>query len=130
MSSSPPAPCAAWPADAKQASGTACSDDGNPCTLDQCDGSSDACQHPAGHAGTVCRAAAGACDAAESCDGTSTSCPADAKQPAGTVCRAAAGACDLAAACDGTSGACPVDGLAAPGAACRAAGGGGGAPES
>src|SRR5206468_12993030 len=58
---------AACPADAKQARGAACADDGNPCTLDQCDGSSDACQLPAGHAGTVCRGAAGACDAAESC---------------------------------------------------------------
>src|SRR5439155_21118001 len=108
----------------------ACADDGNPCTLDQCDGSSDTCQHPAGHAGTVCRAAAGACDAAETCTGTSTSCPADAKHPAGSVCRPAAGVCDVAEACDGASDDCPADGLAAPGTECRPAAGGCDAPES
>ena len=37
--------------------GTACASDGNPCTLDQCDGTSAACQHPAGNAGASCRAA-------------------------------------------------------------------------
>jgi len=43
----------------------------------------------AGHAGTcvakasgtTCRAAVGVCDATESCDGTSTACPADAMLP-------------------------------------------------
>src|SRR5204863_489802 len=49
--------------------GAACTDDGNPCTLDQCDGSSTTCQHPAGHTGAVCRAAAGECDVAETCPG-------------------------------------------------------------
>ncbi|TMA95809.1 MAG: hypothetical protein E6J70_16495, partial [Deltaproteobacteria bacterium] len=44
------------PADAKKASGTACASDGNPCTLDQCNGTNVTCQHPAGNAGTVCRA--------------------------------------------------------------------------
>src|SRR5439155_8887257 len=57
------------PADVKKASGTTCTSDGNPCTLDQCDGSSVSCEHPAGNAGTLCRASAGACDVAESCDG-------------------------------------------------------------
>src|SRR5207249_7360768 len=65
------------PADAKKASGTACTSDGNPCTLDQCDGTSVACQHPAGNAGTVCRASAGVCDVAETCTGTSSTCAAD-----------------------------------------------------
>jgi len=32
--------------------GTACTSDGNVCTLDECDGSNDACQHPAGNSGT------------------------------------------------------------------------------
>src|SRR5439155_17610125 len=36
--------------------GTACTDDGNPCTTDTCNGSSDICQHPAGNAGTPSRA--------------------------------------------------------------------------
>src|SRR5207253_241488 len=39
------------PADAKSAAGTACTDDGNACTTDTCDGSRNACQHPAGNAG-------------------------------------------------------------------------------
>src|SRR2546422_6447177 len=41
----------------KQPSGTACTPETNPCTLDQCDGSTNTCAHPAGNAGTVCRAA-------------------------------------------------------------------------
>src|SRR5437016_10137528 len=41
---------ATCPVDAKQPSGTACTDDGNVCTTDTCNGTSDACQHPAGNA--------------------------------------------------------------------------------
>src|SRR6266516_1942038 len=82
------------PADAKAPAATACTSDGNPCTLDQCDGATAACQHPAGNTGAVCRPAAGACDVAEACTGTSATCPADAKSTA--VCRPAAGACDVA----------------------------------
>src|SRR5204863_30434 len=40
---------AACPTDAKKASGTACTDDGNPCTTDTCDGTSNTCQHAAGN---------------------------------------------------------------------------------
>src|SRR5207249_10815720 len=65
------------PADAKAPAGTSCSSDGNPCTLDQCDGASDTCQHPAGNAGAVCRAAAGACDAAEAWTGAGDDWPAE-----------------------------------------------------
>src|SRR5207249_4202923 len=71
---------AACPADATQPSGTACTDDGNPCTTDTCDGTSTTCQHAAGNAGTECRAAASDCDVAEACDGTNTACPADASE--------------------------------------------------
>jgi hypothetical protein len=106
----------ACPADAKVTAGTACGSDGNPCTVDQCDGASDTCQHPAGNAGTACRASAGACDAAETCTGTSTACPADAKSTA--ECRPAAGACDVAEHCDGIADACPADGFAPAGSAC------------
>src|SRR5207247_6212212 len=88
--------------------GTGCTEDGHPCALDQCDGTADTCQHPAGHAGTECRAAAGACDVAETCTGTSTDCPADAKRPAGTECRAAAGDCDVGESCAGSSDDCPA----------------------
>jgi hypothetical protein len=44
------------------------------------------CQHAAGSAGVVCRAAAGDCDAAETCTGASVFCPANLKQPNGTAC--------------------------------------------
>ncbi|MDX2169815.1 MAG: right-handed parallel beta-helix repeat-containing protein [Deltaproteobacteria bacterium] len=132
---------------------TACSnaaqcDDANPCTVDAC---SDTCSHAAGNAGAPCRAAAGACDLAESCDGASPSCPADLKSSAACrpavdvcdaaescdgvgndcpadaknsgVCRASAGACDLAESCDGVADACPADVLVAANTVCRAAAG-------
>ena len=97
------------------------------------------CQHPAGNAGTTCRASGGECDPAETCNGASTSCPADARSPAGTgctsdgnpctldqcdgssvscqhpagnagtTCRASGGECDPAETCDGVSSVCPVD---------------------
>src|SRR5205823_3342724 len=84
----------------------------------QCNGTSDTCQHPAGNAGTVCRASAGPCDLAESCTGTSTTCPTDAFVPANTVCRAPAGESDVAETCAGSSGSCPTDAKKAPGTAC------------
>src|SRR4029077_1696333 len=70
-----PGGSATCPADAKVPNGTACTDDGNVCTTDLCDGVDDACQHAAGNAGTLCRSSAGVCDLAESCDGTSPTCP-------------------------------------------------------
>src|SRR5437867_1826287 len=67
--------------------GAACTDDGNPCTLDQCSGTSSTCQHPAGNAGAVCRAAAGECDLAETCTGSSATCPTtDVKKASGIAC--------------------------------------------
>jgi RHS repeat-associated protein len=74
--------------------------------------------------GTVCRASAGVCDVAETCDGTSFSCPSDSVASAGTVCRASTGACDPAETCSGTSVNCPSDSLAVAGTVCRAAAGG------
>src|SRR5205823_3649878 len=108
------------PADAKSPSGTACTSDGNPCTLDQCDGTSVTCQHPAGNAGAVCRAAAGVCDVDESCPRSSTVCPADAFKPSSTVCRASAGECDPAENCPGNGPNCPADAKSAAGTACTA----------
>jgi len=58
---------------------------------------------------------------AESCDGLSNDCPADAFQPATVACRPAAGVCDVAESCDGTSAACPADAKGT--AVCRAAAG-------
>src|SRR5213078_3045478 len=103
--------------------GTACTDDGNVCTRDVCSGTSATCTHPAGNAGTVCRAAAGPCDAAETCTGTSSTCPADGFLSSSTVCRAAVDLCDAAENCTGTSATCPADALKAAGTVCRAAAG-------
>ncbi|HEY3446479.1 MAG TPA: MYXO-CTERM sorting domain-containing protein, partial [Myxococcales bacterium] len=74
-------------------------------------------------AGTACRVAAGDCDLAESCTGSSASCPVDGFAPAGTACRVAAGDCDLAESCSGSSASCPVDGFVPAGTACRVAAG-------
>jgi hypothetical protein len=60
-------------------------------------------------AGTTCRASAGACDVAESCDGAADACPADAFAASGTPCRPAAGDCDVAEVCSGAAPACPAD---------------------
>jgi len=111
------------PADQKKPSGTACTNDGNPCSLDQCDGSSDACQHPAGNSGAVCRSSAGACDVAETCDGASTACPADGFVSTTTVCRSGVGDCDVAETCTGSSAACPADSVAPATTVCRSAAG-------
>jgi cysteine-rich repeat protein len=105
--------------------GNPCPDDGNVCTTDLCDGAG-TCAHAAGNAGTGCRASAGACDLAESCNGTDANCPADAKSTA--LCRAAAGACDLAESCDGIGDDCPTDAKST--AVCRAAAGACDLPES
>jgi cysteine-rich repeat protein len=78
--------------------------DGGPCCDEDCQ---------IEDAGTVCRAPAGACDKREVCDGSSSSCPADAFAPSTKVCRAAVSAqCDVAETCSGTSKACPADVLA------------------
>jgi len=106
------------PADAKQPAGTACTEDGNPCTADQCDGTRVTCQHPAGNAGAVCRPAAGICDLAESCDGARPACPPDGFAPSSVVCRAAAGVCDVADLCPGNGPTCPADSVGPAGTAC------------
>ena len=72
---------------------------------------------------TVCRKAAGPCDAAEVCSGASSACPADKRAAKGKVCRPAASACDLAEACDGAAATCPLDVRAAKGTLCRKASG-------
>src|SRR5207302_6690195 len=84
------------------AAGTPCTADASPCTADACDGAG-ACTHPAGNAGAVCRPVAGQCDAAETCTGTSITCPADGFEPDGTTCDDG-NACTTADAC--SNGAC------------------------
>ncbi|MEO8601496.1 MAG: hypothetical protein ABI629_02860 [bacterium] len=102
-----------------KSNGTGCTDDGNVCTTDTCNGASAVCQHPAGNAGFTCRGAAGVCDTIETCTGASTSCPGDAKSVA--LCRASAGVCDLPESCNGIGNNCPGD--AKSSAQCRASAG-------
>jgi len=70
--------------------------------------------------GTSCRAADGVCDQAETCTGSSGSCPADTFLGNATTCRAAATVCDVAEKCSGASASCPADGFAASNVSCRA----------
>jgi len=60
---------------------------------------------------TACRAAAGPCDTAETCDGTGAACPGDGFASAETVCRVSTSiaACDPAERCTGMGAACPSD---------------------
>jgi cysteine-rich repeat protein len=55
-----------------------------------------------------CRAMTSACDAAEFCDGLGDDCPPDLVLPDGTVCRPAAQICDAVEYCDGVSKNCPI----------------------
>src|SRR6185369_7938389 len=71
---------------------------------------------------TVCRPAAGGlCDTvAESCSGTSGTCPADIVSPNTVVCRPSlAGVCDSAENCTGSTPTCPVDTFASNSTVCR-----------
>jgi len=74
-----------------------CPDDANPCTTKGC--VAGVCTYPAGNAGTECRAALGECDIAESCTGSSTSCPVDSKKVLGTDCSGLCRSCDSAGNC-------------------------------
>jgi hypothetical protein len=101
----------ACPTDAKKPVGTACADDGLPCTSDVCSGTGNTCTHPPGNAGTVCRATAGACDVAETCDGANSTCPQNQYAPASTICVAtscSAGKQTSASSCTGSSVSCPA----------------------
>ena len=62
-----------------------CTDDGNSCTDDVCDGNA-VCTHPPLAIGAVCRPSAGFCDPAEVCLGGGVPCPSDVLLPNGTVC--------------------------------------------
>src|SRR5262249_49977238 len=54
---------------------------------------------------TVCRTAAGTCDVAESCTGTSAACPSDTVKSQGTSCPADANPCTTDT-CNGVDGTC------------------------
>ncbi len=68
--------------------------------------------------GATCRTSGGVCDVAETCSGSSDSCPADGFVTGG-VCRGAAGECDVAELCGGFSPACPADDKKPNGAPCN-----------
>ncbi|MCW5892299.1 MAG: right-handed parallel beta-helix repeat-containing protein [bacterium] len=124
---------------------SAACDDGNACTTnDRCNGVGNVCVagpprscdapcftgacHPqlgceARPAGAICRQAAGACDVAETCDGVTGACPANAFQPSTLVCRPAAGPCDVAETCTGSAAACPVNAFLPSTVVCREAAG-------
>ena len=74
-------------------------------------------------AATVCRAAVGACDVAETCTGTSAYCPANTYKDSSTVCRSVAGICDVAESCTGSSAYCPANTFKARSTVCRPAAG-------
>ncbi len=81
----------------------------------------------------VCRASANPCDVAETCDGSSPSCPVDGALPAGTACGGApSGACDAQDTCSGGLGASAVcvQNVAAANVVCRASAGACDPPET
>jgi hypothetical protein len=69
--------------------------------------------------GTTCRASTGVCDAAEACNGSATTCPADAPAASTTVCRTSTDLCDPDDFCDGVSFTCPPNAPAAASTVCR-----------
>jgi hypothetical protein len=79
-----------------KSAGTACSDDGNECTRDECDGNG-ACAHPDEAAGTVC----GGNIAGKTCDGGTCECSA----PVGNN-KAVGDVCDQRRPSECTSGKC------------------------
>jgi RHS repeat-associated protein len=101
---------------------TPCSDDGNVCSIDACDGASLDCQHVAGNGGMTCRGSTGPCDPAETCTGATSVCPADVFSPDQTSC-ADGDLCDGTERCN-ASGQC-MDGqpvTCAPSDQCHSAG--------
>ena len=99
-------------------------DDSNVCTDDSCNPTT-GCVHTPGNAGTVCRPSAGDCDVAETCTGTSPTCPADAYEPDDTVCddddACTSGDMCTAGICAGVAVACPACQTCESGLGCVAA---------
>jgi len=89
---------------------------------DSCDGANN-CVDGFAAGTTICRPAAGQCDVAESCTGSSGACPTDGFAAATTACvgTSSGGVCDGTDSCNG-SGVC-VDGFAAATTICRPAAG-------
>jgi hypothetical protein len=84
---------------------------------ESCDGITDDCPADVFEpVTTVCRGAAGVCDAEDTCDGAGA-CDADAKLT--LECRADAGDCDVAEVCDGITDDCPADAFEPNGTSCE-----------
>src|SRR5438045_1161533 len=71
----------------------------------------------------TCRPAAGPCDIAENCTGSSAACPADAFAASTVPCRPSTGICDPTENCTGASPACPADIFLPSTTVCRSAAG-------
>jgi MYXO-CTERM domain-containing protein len=103
------------------AAGTSCGNAADPqlgCDADDaCDGAAKSCPDVVIAAGVTCRAAAGDCDEAETCDGSSNACAADALKPLTFECRPSLGSCDPAETCAGAAD-CPTDVLTPDGTTC------------
>ena len=110
----------AWEPESYTPAGTACSTS-NTCVSSTCNGAGTCTVTNNLQPGTMCRAPAGACDAAEVCPGNGAPCPADKLKTQGEVCRPVAGPCDVQEACSGTSSACPADLYVASNTPCRTA---------
>ncbi len=104
---------AACPADARRAIGYSCRAPATGKLCDaggSCDGSATCPPNDFADSGVPCRPAAGDCDTAESCTGTSYDCPPDRFVDSSVICRpAAAGNCDIAESCTGSSATCPAN---------------------
>ncbi|ANM29936.1 hypothetical protein ABI59_10650 [Acidobacteria bacterium Mor1] len=103
---------------------TTCDDNNTDGVCDDCIGA--CCTATCGFAaaGSVCRgAAAGGCDIAEVCSGSSAACPADGFRPPTYQCRSAAGDCDDPATCPGNGPLCPPNPYKPPTHVCREAAG-------
>jgi len=106
-----------------EAEGSPC-EDGNVCSEgDVCDSGICSSGSPA-PAATVCRASAGVCDIAETCTGSSDTCPDDAFEPGTTACRMGSGdMCDPDELCTGSGPSCPTDTVTSAGTVCDAGSG-------
>ncbi len=109
----PDAGCNRVCGDGRVECGEVCDYAAGPCCNTTCDGYAN---------GTTCRAAAGPCDVAEVCDGTTGACPADVLRNQ-DVCRPSNGDCDVEEHCDGTSADCPADDKRPVTTLCRASAG-------
>jgi cysteine-rich repeat protein len=115
------------PADALEPDGTLCGFPKGGPPIASCD-AQDTCEagfcvNQVEPAGTPCRSAAGVCDLAEVCDGSSDVCPSDGLAGPSVVCRAAAGPCDAEERCSGSATTCPGNTFLPGSTVCRASAG-------